>query len=134
MEKTRYAKVIGEIGEEIGLISNRIGVAALNIEEGKSAESLQNAKQDYLNAVDGYKKCKEDLIQVMPPNIVGEEHKELIETFELFIQGTEEMFNGINIEQATIDFAIILEGRTIQKNAETRVEDIGDRIVKKLLK
>lgn len=125
-----YAQKIKDIGERICEISNnRTPIST----ERMSIEELRNSHLELQNLINSYKKCKLDLLEINPPNMMQQEHEGLTNAIQMFITGAESMYKGIDLGTFSVDEIMIIEGTVIEKQAEILTVNSVDSIVDKLI-
>lgn len=124
-----YAKKLDDIGNKIISISKKF------IAKQPDTKSIKGLKLTYaicLESIDGYRICKDALANVIPPAKVKKEHEDLINTMQLFIDGTEDMFRSIDLENSTVNEELMEQGYSRQKFAETIIAQITNIVSAKL--
>ena len=64
----------------------------------------------------------------MPPIKVKIEHEKMVDAIQLFIEGTGDMLNSINIDNCSVDKEIMNKGISVQHLGETSVVKLSDEI------
>jgi len=128
-DKFIYAKKLSDLGDKIIKISNNFQI--INLGE-KNIRKLKNQHDNYLKAITEYKECKRSFSNIVPPAKVIIEHKKMVDAIQLFIEGTEAMFNSINFDTCSVNKEIINKGILIKQMGVKTVFRLSDEIEKKL--
>lgn len=124
-----YAKKLSELVEKMIKISNKISNKFSNVNQDmNNNEKLKNRYNNYLKAIHKYKKCKTSLNNIVPPSKVKIEHKKMIDAIQVFIEGTNGMFNSINIDNCSVDKGIMNKGILIQELGKKTVVTLSHEI------
>ena len=129
-KKLIYTKKLCGLGDKIIKISNKFTFE--NFEE-KNIEKLKTRYDNCVKAINEYKECKTSLSNIVPPIKVKIEHEKMVDSIQLFIEGTGAMLNSINIDNCSVDKKIMNKGISIQRLGETTVVKLSDEIATKLI-
>lgn len=80
----KYAKELSDIGEKIINVGQKLPST-----DNKTKEEVESIFKEYFDAVCLYKGFLKGLTEITPPKIIQNEHREIINTFQIFIQGTD---------------------------------------------
>lgn len=122
-----YAKKLSVLGDRISEITSRFSNLGIEINDAKTIKSSYDI---YLKNISEYKKCKLNLLDIVPPDKVKKEHKEMVDAFQMFIDGTESMYKAIDIDNLLIDKDMTVKGILLQKKGEEKIVQITNKISK----
>ena len=127
-----YLQKIQNIGDKIFEISESI--KSIDTKVKISDQELKGHYQVFLEAITNYQKCKVDLLDINPPDKVQQEHTELANATQLFIDGAELIAKGIDLNTLSVNEEIILKGKDLQKQGEDQTVKLANEIVRNFVK
>lgn len=126
-----YAKQMGDLGEKISLASKYFPEINPNISE----KDIRKIKDNYdicLGGIEKFKECQKVLLSIDPPAKVKKEHETIIEMIQMFLDGTEIMFQSINIDNAYVDKKSLEHGLSLQTQGQVNSIKLCNQIADKL--
>jgi hypothetical protein len=129
--KIEYAKVLDYIGTKIVEISDGLK-SNVPIEQCKNLDELKGHLQRLKSALKEYVECRNMLGLIKPPQKITDEHSQLIDAYEDFLDGTKLMIQSFSVENMAFNKFKYQSGYAKQTIGEIRVKDVVNRIVEKL--
>lgn len=93
----QYTKDLYRLGERFQKFGNDFGSVTQN--GLNSLEDIKRAKAEYKRLLQGFIEMRNDLSKITPPDIINNEHTELINNYDLYYQGTNEMADSLKVEE-----------------------------------
>lgn len=122
----QYAKAVGKIGEAMNKTANKFGEVSKR--QMNTPEEILKAKNDYDFLIKEFKSQKRKLENIIPPSLVKDQHAELINNYQQFIVGTEEMNTAWDFENATLNEEQFAKGKDTQQEASKNIKQISEKI------
>ncbi len=113
-----YAKKMSDLGDKVNNISSQF----FGMKED-TPEELKHQYNTSLKAISEYKELKLAFMLTVVPDIVQNEHEQVIEAIQMFIDGTKYMFKFINKSDSLVDI-----GYSLQHEGKERIVQLADQV------
>lgn len=120
------------IGDRISKVSEGLCSVKL-VEPCENVETVKNNLDTYLSALDECRECRSALEDVTPPDCVKNEHLELLEAVQMFIDGTDLVCKAVDLNEKSLDKSQAIDGLILQNKGKTMVNRVSSKISVKLV-
>jgi hypothetical protein len=120
-EYMQYARKLYPLGQRFQKFGDDYGSVTKN--GLKSFEDIKKAKSEYKRLLQGFIVMRNDLEKIAPPSIINNEHNELVNNYDLYYQGTNEMADSLKVEEnpPRADTDLYKHGLEIQTKATKNI-------------
>lgn len=117
----KYTAILSDISDKIINVSQKL-ISANNI---KTREAVETAYREYVETVIQYKGFIKGLTEITPPKIIQKEHREIINAFQIFNEGTDIVSQALDIKNLTIDKEKMKLGKDMLEQGEKRINQLA---------
>lgn len=132
------SKEVVTYAQKLDLIGDKVIQASRSIEL-VDPDSIQNSKElkpyhnKIIEASATYQECKEELNSIKVPEIIVNEHQDLLKAFNGFVNASEMLVKCIDIESQSFNQDLYLNGLKLIKASEQDIKTTTDKLVEKVL-
>lgn len=130
-EYMQYAREIYPLGVRFQKFGDDYGSVTKN--GLNSLDDIVKAKAEYKKLLRGFIDMRNDLAEITPPSLITSEHNELINNYDLYYQGTNEMADSLKVEEnpPRADQELYKHGLELQERATKNIVNLTKIIANK---